>query len=133
MSFENMPSEVSEHIELFIKNFVIKNKRNRWKTMLSMKPDKWDKISAYDCNQPESADWNTNLNDTIQKLELQKHLLSETYIFQIGHGSDIGWYKGTMQDALFGDNAESECIISIKPGELAVSYGHSNEFRLCKK
>lgn len=133
MSFENMPPEVSEHIQLFIKHFVNKNKQNRWKTMLSMKPEKWSKVSAYDCNQSESADWNTSLTDTIQKLGLQKYLKADAFVFQVGHGADIGWYKSTMQKALLGENAETECIISIIPGKLAISYGHSNEFRLCKK
>lgn len=133
MSIENMPAEVSEHIELFIRHFVCKSKQSRWKTVLSMKPEKWDKLSAYDCKQPESADWNTSLNHTIEKLELEKYLYTEAYIFQIGHGSDIGWYKGTLYDAVLGEKAETECIISIYPGQLAISYGHSNEFRLCKR
>lgn len=128
-----MPPEISEHIDLFIRYFVVKEKRSRWRTILSMGPEKWSKISAYECNQSEAADWNTGLSHTVQKLGLNKYLHTEAVIFQIGHGADIGWYKSNMHEALFGENAEHECIISIIPGKLAISYGHSSEFRLCRK
>jgi hypothetical protein len=101
--------------------------------MLSLRPDKWDGVSAYDCNQPESSDWNTPIIDTINKLKLNEYLDQDAYIYQIGHGADLGVYRGTLRKALLGEEPEIECIISIIPGMLAISYGHSNEFRLCKK
>ncbi len=133
MSFENLNPEEATHIKLFIRNFIEKHRRHRWETILSMKPEKWSGVSAYDCNQPEIPDWNTPVADTISKLNLEKYIDHKALIYQIGHGADQGVYKSTLRNALLGEEPELECIISIVPGKLAISYGHSNEFRLCKK
>ncbi len=71
----------------------------------------------------------------MQKLGLEDYLHTEAFVFKIGHGADeeTGVLRKSVFEALLGDNAEEECIISILPGKLAISYGHSNEFRLCKK
>ena len=133
MTFKNLKPEESKHITLFIKYFIEENRKGRWETILSMKPEKWVGLSAYDCNQPVEGNSNKSLIDIIQKLNLEKYLDHEAYIFPIGHGAGKGVYKGNLRNALLGSNPELECIISIIPGKLAVSYGHSNEFRLCKK
>ncbi len=130
MLFENLDSEEREHIKLFMKHFIGRNKQGRWKTILSMKPEKWVGVSAYDCNQPGNSDWNTPISDTITKLGLQKCLDHKAHIFQIGHGAYQGVHEGTLRSALLEEHSELECVISIVPGKLTVCYGHSNEFRL---
>jgi hypothetical protein len=134
MALENMLSEEAEHIKQFIKNFIPQHKQHRWLTILSMKSEKWKGISAYDCNQPEASDWNTPVIDTIKKYHLEQWIDSDAYIYPIGHGGvKKGVFKSTLRKALVDPGEELECIISIIPGKLAVSYGHSNEFRLCKR
>ena len=133
MAFENLTDEEAAHLKGFIKHFVESHKQNRWKTVLSMNTKKWQGASAYDCNQPEASDWNTPLLDTIEKLNLAEQLDKKAFIFKIGHSGDPGVYEGTLKQALLSEDPELECIISIIPGKLAISYGHSNEFRLCKR
>ena len=101
--------------------------------MSAVAPDKWSGASAYDCNQPESSNWNTPVENTIAKLGLEKYLDHKAFVFQIGHGADEGACESTMREALLSDNSEIECVISIIPGRLAVCYGHSGEFRLCRR
>ena len=133
MPFENLGPEEAEHIRLFIKYFVDESKKQRWKTMLSMKPEKWLGASAYDCNQPVNADVGTPIYDIVKKLDLNQYLDQKAYIFQIGHNARRGVYESTLRSALLSEKPELECVVSIIPGKLAISYGHSNEFRLCKR
>lgn len=129
-----MDDKFKEHIESYISSFVPKNKRDRWKYTITKDHGTWGKLSSHDCTEPELSDWNTSPSQNIQKAGIEKHLNSDVYVFPIGHGAiGDGPYKSTLKDVLLGDDWPSECIISIIPGKLAISYGHSNEFRFCSK
>ncbi len=130
-----MQVEFEEHINLFTERFVRKDKRHRWETILSTSNIRWDKLSAYDCVEAELADWNTSIYEQIVSAGLNEFLEKQVVVYPIGHGAlaSKGPYKTTLQNALLGDEAECECVISIYAGKLAICYGHSNEFRLCKR
>jgi hypothetical protein len=132
-SFPNLDNEAAIHIDAFISTFVIKDRRARWRSVMAMKPPKWIGASAYDCSEPSASGWNTPILNTICKLGLEIHLDSPAFVFPVGISAGDLPFMGTLSTALLVEDFICECVISIKPGHLAVSYGHSNEFRLCKR
>jgi len=130
-NFPHVPPEAVPHLDGFIRHFVAKEKQGRWRSVYSMKPKKWNGVSAYDCSEPELADWNTPPLDTLTKHNMAKYLDTPGFIFPVGHSADLP-YRGTLRDALLGNDSVTECVVSLEPGKLAVCYGHSGELRICR-
>lgn len=131
--FPHMSAEAAEHIRAFVEVFVRTERRNRWVSILAMKPKKWVGISAYDCSEPEAADWNTPVADTLERHGLASHLDDRAIVFAIGHSADGPPYEGSLRTALISGDGEIECVVSLVPGRLAVCCGHSNEVRICRR
>jgi hypothetical protein len=131
--FPNMSVEETTHISAFIAAFVVKPKRERWRTILAMKPEKWLGVSAYDCTEEPAADWNTPVADTLAKHNLTLELDRNAYVFPIGHGAGAPPYEGTLRGVFLSSDSELECVVSLVPGKFAVCYGHSGEVRICKR
>jgi len=87
-----------------------------------MKLHKLESASAYDCSEPELADWNTPPLDTLSKHGMTPHLDKTGYIFPVGHSADMP-YSGTIREGILGDDFVEECVVSLDPGKLAVCYG----------
>ena len=133
MNYANLNDEEANHIKLFIKHFVVSNKQHRWKTIISMKPDKWVGASAYDCNQVETKEKYSDYSSLIEHLGITKYLSQEAYIFPIGCSAGEMPFKSSLKEEFVSNNPTVECVISIIPGKLAICFGHSGEFRLCKR
>jgi len=132
-TFPDLHPDAAKHISAFICAFVEPRKRDRWRSVLAMKPEKWLSVSAYDCRVEPAADPNTPPGDTLAKHGLMGRLDASAWVFPIGSGADDGAYIGTLRSALLSDETwELECVVSLLPGKLAVC-GHSGEIRICKR
>jgi hypothetical protein len=128
-----MDPQAAVHLDAFVRFFVRKHRRPRWRTILAMKPAKWVGVSAYDCSEPEVADWNAPLLDALTQVGLAPHLDDPAYVFPIGHAAGDAPWLGSLRSALLSDSRVLECVVSLVPGSLAICYGHSNEVRFCRR
>ena len=132
-AFPNMSAEASNHLSRFIDAFVEKRKRDRWRTVMALAPEKWHGASAYECVVKPLGRMNTTEEHNILSAGLEVFLDRPAFMFTIGAAAGWGYKESTLRKAILGEDWRCESIVSVVPGQLAVCYGHSGEVRVCRR
>ena len=133
-----MNQDQQYHLNSFIDNFVPKSHKARWKTLISSKRIKWEKIKPYDI-WPDSNDNVTycrlleeEVIDFFKNKKYAKYINNDVAVFPCGHDNKMAEIT-KLNNVINSEYYLLEGIVSIVPGEFALLVNHDGEICIFEK
>ncbi|WP_353572694.1 hypothetical protein [Candidatus Albibeggiatoa sp. nov. BB20] len=133
-----LESSYEQHIEGFLCTFLSEHRAVRWRAILNKKPKHWKKVSAWDLwdnrytSTKHCIEWNHSLKELLASSLFMPYQKKQCVVIHCGHAE--GKIETlSLLDALTGENALFEGIISIVPYKLALVVNHDGDICICQK
>ena len=128
------PEILAEHIEKFVDTFVIKARRDRWKTLLTSNESRWGKIDvhSFEGNPARGLFYDTANRFSLGSQSFYPYLDTDVVVLRLGHSKKVGAILAPLRQSIDEYDIIFEGVISIVPGKLAVVINHDDEATICE-